>query len=125
MAPAGLDYLEEPCASAAEIPQFHRATGIPVALDETLDDHLREGGGAGDLLPSIAASEGVVALVVKPSVVGGIEACGALASRAREDGLRVILSSAFESSAGLAAIAALAAAADGAGKAGGARPGNG
>ena len=60
-------------------------------------------------MPDLASAEGVKALVVKPSLIGGIEASEVLALEAKAKGVKVVLSSAFESSVGLACIAALAA----------------
>ena len=37
-AAAGLEYLEEPVATPADLAQFHRRTGIPLALDESVDE---------------------------------------------------------------------------------------
>ncbi|KAK9806829.1 hypothetical protein WJX72_004058 [[Myrmecia] bisecta] len=37
-----LQYLEEPCQGVHDIAEFHRQTGIPVALDETLDEALTQ-----------------------------------------------------------------------------------
>ena len=40
---AGLQYIEEPVACTADLPEFHRRTRLPLALDESVD----EGEGAG------------------------------------------------------------------------------
>lgn len=37
-APAELQYLEEPVRSVHDVAEFHRLTGIPVALDESVDE---------------------------------------------------------------------------------------
>ena len=37
-AAAGLEYVEEPVATPADLAQFHRRTGIPLALDESVDE---------------------------------------------------------------------------------------
>jgi L-alanine-DL-glutamate epimerase-like enolase superfamily enzyme len=36
-AAAGLQYIEEPVRSVHDLAEFHRLTGVPVALDETVD----------------------------------------------------------------------------------------
>ena len=53
---------------------------------------------------------GVVALVLKPSVLGGFEPCAAAAAAARNRGVAAVVSAAFESGVGVAACAHLAAA---------------
>ena len=75
-----VQFLEEPLQDPAGLAAFHEVSGMAVALDETLDDVIcRLPAGAG--LPSRAPEalrqhlmpgSGVVALVVKPGVVGGI-----------------------------------------------------
>ena len=77
-----VQFLEEPLQDPAGLAAFHEVSGMAVALDETLDDVIRHlPGSAG--LPSRAPEAlrqhlspelGVVALVVKPGVVGGIAA---------------------------------------------------
>jgi isochorismate synthase / 2-succinyl-5-enolpyruvyl-6-hydroxy-3-cyclohexene-1-carboxylate synthase / 2-succinyl-6-hydroxy-2,4-cyclohexadiene-1-carboxylate synthase / o-succinylbenzoate synthase len=109
-----LDYIEEPVASPqANLATFVAETGLPVALDESLVEGLvhtqvlglRESGAA---LPL----DGVVALVIKPSVIGSLERCCALVRWAHMRGMRCTISSAFESSVGLCKLAALAAVVD-------------
>ena len=94
------EFIEEPCAFA----EFSRAAalGAPFALDESLAE-----------LDALECAEpfrvwGVRALVLKPTLLGGISACCAWADLARSIGAHVIVSHAFESSLGLALSAALA-----------------
>jgi isochorismate synthase/2-succinyl-5-enolpyruvyl-6-hydroxy-3-cyclohexene-1-carboxylate synthase/2-succinyl-6-hydroxy-2,4-cyclohexadiene-1-carboxylate synthase/O-succinylbenzoate synthase len=70
--------------------------------------------GAGPALDaSVFDDGGLAALVVKPAVLaGGLEEVVALARWAKQRGARAVVSSAFESSVGVAALAQLAAALD-------------
>ncbi|MBS3667506.1 o-succinylbenzoate synthase [Vreelandella boliviensis] len=92
-----IDYLEEPCAAFADSISVVEATGVSIALDETLSrreewyDH-----------PQIKT------LVIKPTLIGSLNACEALVKRARADNLRVVISSSFESDLGLGQLARLA-----------------
>ncbi len=93
-----IDFVEEPCATLEESLALYRQHRLPLALDETTqapDYHYRP-------LP------GVTALVLKPTILGGIDRLAGIIDAAHHDGVRCVLSSSFESNLGLAAIAALA-----------------
>ena len=77
-----LQFIEEPLADPAGLAAFQEASGMPVALDESLDDIIRALPRA-CRLPAAApcsfqqllkSGNGVTTLVVKPSVVGGMSA---------------------------------------------------
>ncbi|HEY8241436.1 MAG TPA: o-succinylbenzoate synthase [Kiritimatiellia bacterium] len=101
---AGIEFYEEPVKRPQDIAQFHGATGLPVALDETLRDTSAEDW---QKLP------GVACLVIKPSLVGGIDRTLELADIGRKNCLKVVISSAYESGVGWMALAHLAAAVGG------------
>ncbi|HEX9951659.1 MAG TPA: o-succinylbenzoate synthase [Rubricoccaceae bacterium] len=103
LAGVALDFVEEPLADATGLPELWLDTGLPIALDETLQHP-----GGIDAIRGWAA-----AVVVKPTLVGGIAAALAIAERARAVGVRVVISAAFESGAGLRGLVALAAATGG------------
>ena len=94
-------YLEEPVRDPLDLPLFVHHARLGVALDETL-------------LPFSPAAppplHGVVALVIKPSVLGGYERAIAWARFARREGREAVISAAFPSAVGLALDTALAAA---------------
>lgn len=91
-----LDYLEEPLADPALLSDFYDRTGVPIGLDESLaEDH----GG----FPA-----GTAALVIKPTVVGGLTAALRLSAQAREIGAQAVISATFETSVGLAALTEIA-----------------
>ncbi len=98
-----LDFVEEPLADPAGLPELWLDTGLPLALDETL----QEIGGI-DHVRGWAA-----AVVVKPSLVGGIAAALDISRRAAEVGVKTVISAAFESGVGLRGLVALGAATGG------------
>ncbi|RNL81966.1 O-succinylbenzoate synthase [Halostreptopolyspora alba] len=94
-----LEYVEQPCATLAELARVRRRVGVPVAADESIrraEDPLRV---------SAAGAADIVVLKVQP--LGGVRAAVRVAE---ECGLPVVVSSAVETSVGLAAGVALAAA---------------
>jgi O-succinylbenzoate synthase len=99
LAAFGLEYAEQPCATLAELAELRRLIDIPVAADESIrkaEDPLRvRAAGAAD----------IVVLKVQP--LGGVRAALQVAEAC---GLPVVVSSAVDTSVGLAAGVALAAA---------------
>ncbi|MGE0266909.1 MAG: o-succinylbenzoate synthase [Candidatus Omnitrophota bacterium] len=96
---AAVDYIEEPFKDIEQIPEFFHKTTIPVALDESLQTNEFE---------QIKHIEGVEVLVLKPSVIGGIEKTWKILRDAKRLGLNTLISSIFESSIGLLTLANLA-----------------
>ncbi|WP_343906835.1 o-succinylbenzoate synthase [Nocardioides aquiterrae] len=98
-AAGGLEYVEQPCASVEELAAVRRAVGVPVAADESIRraaDPYR-----------VRDLEAADVAVLKVQPLGGVRAC----LRIAEDiGLPVVVSSALETSVGIAAGVALAAA---------------
>jgi o-succinylbenzoate synthase len=98
-AAGGLEYAEQPCASVEELAALRRRVHVLIAADESIrrgDDPLR--------VAKLAAAD-VAVLKVQP--LGGVRA----SLRIAEDiGLPVVVSSALETSIGIAAGVALAAA---------------
>lgn len=94
-----MQYMEEPTASLQDSLEFSGATGIPIALDETLDEALLSYSPANQtpsvpavlqgLLGAKSGCEGLAALVVKPGVVGGFERAFQIAAWAQPRGLKV------------------------------------
>ena len=102
---------------ANNLAAFHCTTGVPVALDETVDDAFRAALATGTSIEKSLAEYfeptlGVSALVLKPSVLGGLEACAAAAQAARSRGVAAVVTTAFESGVGVAACSNLARALD-------------
>ena len=98
-AAGGLEYVEQPVASVEDLAVVRRRVQVPIAADESIrraDDPYR--------VRDLAAAD-IAVLKVQP--LGGVRAC----LRIAEDiGLPVVVSSAVESSVGIAAGVALAAA---------------
>jgi O-succinylbenzoate synthase len=98
-AAGGLEYAEQPCATVEELATLRRRIDIPIAADESIrrvDDPLR-----------VKRLEAADIAVLKVHPLGGVRSCLRLAE---ELGLPVVVSSAVETSIGLAAGVALAAA---------------
>ncbi|MCL4222865.1 MAG: hypothetical protein KJZ91_00160 [Myxococcales bacterium] len=94
-------YVEEPAAALA--PSLRAPLPLPVALDESLAGADREA-----WLDRALASGAVTALVLKPTVLGGLAACLALAARARAHGVDAVVTHALEGPVATAAAAELA-----------------
>ncbi|CAL5021226.1 unnamed protein product [Urochloa decumbens] len=99
-----LEYIEEPVSSVNDLIKFCDKIGLPVALDETIDNL------KGDVIPKLHqfVHPGIVALVIKPSVIGGFENAAHIAKWAQMHNKMAVISSAYESSVGLASYVQLA-----------------
>jgi o-succinylbenzoate synthase len=94
-----LEYVEQPCATVQELAAVRRRTDVPVAADESIrraEDPM--------LVKKLEAAD-IAVLKVQP--LGGVRACLDIAEQL---GLPVVVSSALETSVGIAAGVALAAA---------------
>lgn len=98
-AAGGLEYVEQPVATVEELATVRRRQDVLVAADESVRR-------AEDPL-AVARAEAADVLVLKVQPLGGVRACLRIAE---ETGLPVVVSSALETSVGLAAGVALAAA---------------
>jgi O-succinylbenzoate synthase len=98
-AAGGLEYVEQPCASVEDLAAVRRRTNVRVAADESIrraEDPYR-----------VKALEAADVAVLKVQPLGGVRACLQIAE---DIGLPTVVSSALETSIGLAAGVALAAA---------------
>jgi O-succinylbenzoate synthase len=94
-----LEYVEQPCATVEELAAVRRRIDVPVAADESIrraEDPM--------LVKKLEAAD-IAVLKVQP--IGGVRACLDIAEQL---GLPVVVSSALETSVGIAAGVALAAA---------------
>ncbi|MEZ0448106.1 o-succinylbenzoate synthase [Cellulomonas sp. ICMP 17802] len=98
-AAGGLEYAEQPVPGVDGLAALRRRTSVPIAADESIRR-------AQDPL-AVARAHAADVVVLKVQPLGGVRACLELAERI---GLPVVVSSALESSVGLAAGIALAAA---------------
>ena len=98
-AAGGLEYVEQPCAAVEDLAAVRRRVAVPIAADESIRraaDPYR-----------VRDLEAADIAVLKVQPLGGVRAC----LRIAEDiGMPVVVSSALETSLGLAAGVALAAA---------------
>ena len=93
----GLEYVEQPCASVEDLAAVRRKVDVPIAADESIrraEDPFR-----------VAELDAADIAVLKVAPLGGVHACLRIAEQI---GLPVVVSSAVETSIGLAAGLALA-----------------
>lgn len=124
--PDSIAYVEEPLADPGRLPELRAKTGIPYAVDETLQDigwrvvsSLREHGKEElDLLPAypqvhlVDAVLHATAWVVKPTLLGAPLEFYSSSAPSHGYGGPVVVSSSFETGMGLVSLANLAAAAN-------------
>lgn len=94
----GLEYAEQPCATLAEMAELRARVDVPLAADESIrkaDDPM-----------AVRAAGAADVVVIKVAPLGGVRAALRVAAAC---GLPAVVSSAVESSVGLAAGVALAA----------------
>src|SRR5580658_296240 len=99
LAAFGLEYAEQPCATLDELAELRRLIDIPIAADESIrkaEDPLR-----------VRAADAADIVVLKVQPLGGVRPALRVAEAC---GLPVVVSSAVDTSVGLAAGIALAAA---------------
>lgn len=99
LAPFDLEYVEQPCATLDELARVRHRVDVPIAADESIRraaDPLR-----------VRAAEAADIVVLKVQPLGGVRAALRIAEAC---GLPVVVSSAVETSVGIAAGVALAAA---------------
>ncbi|MFC4123807.1 o-succinylbenzoate synthase [Nocardia rhizosphaerae] len=97
-AAGGLQYVEQPCRTVEELAEVRRRVGVPIAADESIrraEDPLR-----------VAVSGAADVAVLKCTPLGGVRRALSVAAAA---GLPTVVSSALETSIGLAAQIRLAA----------------
>lgn len=93
-------YVEEPLANPGRLPELVHEFGVPVALDESL---------VGMEPEELEDHRFARAVVLKPTLLGGISRTLRMAGRALGLGMTLVVSSAYESGVGTAALVALAA----------------
>ena len=97
-----IDYIEEPVTEFTDLFAFRKAVDIPVALDESIFDvEFSE-------VLNIKSVADIV--VIKPSLIGGLDALKIIVSSAKKSNVDVLFTSTFESSLGIWQCANLAAA---------------
>ena len=95
-----VEYIEEPLIHPEDIKSFYEATGMPVALDESVSELTVEW---------YQPIDGVVAFILKPAVLGGFEETIRLGKLASRHHLKAVVSSTFHTGIGFTAEVCLAA----------------
>lgn len=95
-----LEYIEEPLEDPSRLEEL-AGRGIPVALDESVRDLAPDG---------VSKRRWATAIVIKPTIVGGVQQARRLAAEALKHGIRPVISSAIETGIGLRGLVALGAA---------------
>lgn len=90
-----VEYLEEPLRKGESLPQLIAQCAIPIALDETLREI-----GADEL----SRYRGAVALVLKPTLMGGFTTCSRFAEVGASLGMKSVVSACYESGVGIFAL---------------------
>ena len=90
-----VDYLEEPLRDSRLLPELIEKSPLGIALDETLRETNPEG---------LAAYRGAVALVLKPTLMGGFNACARFAQAGAALGMATVVSACYESGVGIHAL---------------------
>jgi o-succinylbenzoate synthase len=101
-----IEYIEEPFIinDIGQISEFYSQTGIGVALDESLNGIISRG---------LDIPVGVVAFILKPTLLGGFGRTGELVELAIGHGIKPVISSCFEVGPGFTALLKMAAAIEG------------
>ena len=95
-----IEYVEEPLPAPTDLPSLIDRTGLPVALDETTRERSPE---------EVPADLPVRAVVLKPTLLGGIVTTRRWAKWARHRNAEPVISASYESGVGLRMLVALAA----------------
>ncbi len=99
--PFHIEYIEEPLREVGEVPRFYEATGMPVALDESLSEFKD---------PQEALMTGVQAVVFKPECYGEMGNTRRYIFQMEQRGIQTILSCSFYTGYTVATLAQLASA---------------
>jgi o-succinylbenzoate synthase len=98
-----ISYVEEPLAEAGRLPELAGAWGLPVALDESL---------VGMDPEALDGHRYARAIVLKPTLLGGVSRVLRFMERAKALGMAPVVSSSYEGGVGTGALVALAAVGD-------------
>lgn len=95
-----IEFVEEPCEGAAEL--VDEALAVKIALDESLARMTRAE------IARAVRGRALGAVVLKPTLLGGVRVAAAIADKARAQGVRAIVSHALEGPVAMAACVGLA-----------------
>jgi O-succinylbenzoate synthase len=94
-----VEFVEEPLVEYQRLPELIGVCALPIALDETLREIRAD---------ELGAFRGASAVVFKPTLMGGWQACRPYAEIGRAMGMKPVISAAHESGLGIAMLAGLA-----------------
>lgn len=94
-----VDYVEEPLSNPERLPALAAQTGMPVALDETTREWAPR---------DLSETKFVAAVVLKPTLLGGLTTVRRWAQSARAADAVPVVSASYESGVGVRMLAALA-----------------
>ena len=97
-----IEYLEEPLADTKRLGELADIQPIPIALDESLVEP------TGSSVNSLIGQPGLAALILKPTLIGGIGKTLELARMGQSHGLWAVISSSFESPVGINCLTLIA-----------------
>jgi O-succinylbenzoate synthase len=95
-----IEYLEEPISNPSQLIELIARCPVPIALDETLREIQPE---------EISAYAGAAALVLKPTLLGGVDVCRRFADKGFQSGMKSVVSACYESGMGIYHLGRLAA----------------
>ncbi|MEI8294546.1 MAG: enolase C-terminal domain-like protein [bacterium] len=90
-----VDYLEEPLCDSSRLPELIKYCPVGIALDETLREVVPQ---------QLAEYEGAVALVLKPTLLGGFRTSAEFARVGLDLGMTPVISACYESGVGIRAL---------------------
>lgn len=93
-----IEYIEEPVQNLSDFARFYHETGHSTAMDESL---------LTEVIDDFEILDGLKAIVLKPTVLGGIEQSIKFCRKIENSSLYPVFSSAFESGVALSGIAQL------------------
>jgi len=94
-----IEYIEEPLKETGKLATFYGKTGIPIALDESLNEMLPE---------SIESKKWINTLILKPAVIGSVRKILRFLNQAKKFGQNIVISDTFHSGIGLSFMIRLA-----------------
>lgn len=100
LAKLNIEYIEEPCRGISELAKLFEITGVPIAADESVENI--------SALKQLIESASVPFAVIKPSILGSPIEIMNLIAAAKENSVKPIISSAFESAVGKSMLVFLA-----------------